>query len=247
MKKQNRSSRRSVLKGAVAGVAGVSALAGVAGAGFLISQQGQHAAHAAAVGIDSVQTIVNIASTAEQLGIVFYANALNNANALGLSGPARLDLKAAMIEEQLHLQLLLQQGAKPLTNTFSFPFGRATFFNFDFFIRTQQLLELHFAAAYLAAVNEFAILGQPGLAQIAAQIAAVELGHQVMGRAIGVLRPIDNLAFAPILLQTVGQAPAVLTKAGFLTPKLGNAFKFNAVSTNWSAVGMRAPTSTIHF
>src|SRR5947209_19506793 len=42
MKNQNRSSRRSVLKSAVAGVAGVAA------AGVFISQQRQHVAHATA-------------------------------------------------------------------------------------------------------------------------------------------------------------------------------------------------------
>ena len=47
-----------------------------------------------------------------------------------------------------------------------------TFTHQELFIETLEELETAFIGAYLAAVKEFAEQGQPGLAQIAAQIAA---------------------------------------------------------------------------
>lgn len=234
-----------MLKGTAAGVAGLSAIGGIASAGYLLAQQNsQHGAHAAAppTNVEPAQTILNIAATAEELGVVFYTQILNHVDYYDLSQAAFLDLKAALVEEQLHLLFLLQNGAKPLTHTFSFPFGRYTFRDFEFFIRTQQLLEAAFTAAYLAAVREFALLGRPDLSLIAAQIATVESEHRALGRAIGGLRPANNQAFTPALFQTVGQAAVALQRGGFLTPTRGNSFRFEPVSTNFNGVIARTPS-----
>src|SRR5215467_567349 len=93
-------SRRSMVKGTIAGIAGLSTTAGLIGGGIILSQQGKpNSAHAAANrnAVDSIQTILNIAITAEELGITFYTHVLAHAGILGLSEAAFLDLRAALI------------------------------------------------------------------------------------------------------------------------------------------------------
>ncbi|HEV2661229.1 MAG TPA: ferritin-like domain-containing protein, partial [Ktedonobacteraceae bacterium] len=205
-----RSSRRSVLKGTVAGVTGLAAVAGVVGAGTFLAQRDEggaaHAQFVGAAGAEPVQTILNVAITAEQLAVTFYTEALAHADRIGFGEAARLDIAAALVEEQIHEQFLAKQKAKALTSKFSFPFGRQTFERMDAFIKVQQQLETLFVAAYIAAAREFAVLKRPDLVQIAMQIGTVEAEHRALGRAIGGLRPADNHAFSPALVKNVGDA-----------------------------------------
>lgn len=244
----SRSSRRSVLKGTAIGVTGLAAMGGVVGAGVFMVQKGELGiSHAATVGslanVDPAQTILNVAITAEQLGVVFYTQAVAHANNLGLSGRALLDLEAALIEEQVHELFLAKQGAKALVKKFSFPFGRNTFNNFNLFIKVQQQLEALHVAAYLAAGREFAALGRPDLVLIAAQIGSVEAEHRVIGRAIGGLSPANNHGFSPVLVQKISDAVTVLKNDGYLTPKENNSFTFKPISVNSSSVIMSNPSS----
>jgi hypothetical protein len=239
-----RSSRRSVLKGTVAGVTGLAAVAGVVGAGTLIAQRDQSgAAHAQNVdAAEPIQAILNVAVTAEQLAVTFYTQALAHADKLGFGEAARLDIAAALVEEQIHEQFLAKQKAKALTSKFSFPFGRQTFEKMDAFIKVQQQLETLFVAAYIAAAREFAVLKRPDLVQIAMQIGTVEAEHRALGRAIGGLRPADNHAFSPALLKNVGDAVTILKKDGYLTPKGNNMFEFKPVSTTFNGLVARSET-----
>jgi hypothetical protein len=249
-----RTSRRTLLKGTIAGVAGVAATSGIVGGGLYLSSRlgSVHAAGGGDSGVmtnltngnmqgnrattqgtvtpqgkmNAIQNILNIAITAEMLGITFYKHALAHAGNFDLSTRALLDLKAALKEEQLHQQFLAQHGARPLTRKFSFPSGKKTFVQFDAFIKTQQLLETTFVAAYLAATKEFAQLGRPDLAQIAAQIAAIEAEHRAVGRAIGGMAPANNRAFSQVLIKQVADAPKALQHAGFPNPVNNNAFMY---------------------
>jgi Ferritin-like domain len=250
----HRSSRRSVLKGSIVGAAGIAGVAGLVGAGIVISEQGQHGDAHAAYGQDpssysykygapdSIQTILNIAATAEQLGVTFYALALKNADELELGKTARADFRAAKVEEQIHLKFLLANGAQPLTGKFSFPYGGNTFMDFDRFISVQQLLETLFVAAYIAAAKEFAMLGRPDLVQAAMQIGTIESEHRAVGRAIAGLQPANNRAFSPALLKKVGDAPNVLKQKGFLSPTYGNSFYFPNDSMDYTGVEMYSPS-----
>ena len=245
-----RSSRRSMLKGVMVGTAGVAGVAGIATAGVVLTQPKQQdsAAHAAAVtSPDSIKTILNIAATAESLAVTFYAHGIVNAINLNLSTPALLDLEAALIEEQQHLNFLLKQGAKPLTKMFSFPNGARTFKDLGLFIKTQQWLEALFVAAYIVAAKEFAMLQRPDLVQIAGQIGAVEAEHRAIGRAIGGLRPANNLAFESIQLTSVGAAAALLKNSGFLAPTKTNGFTMLTPQMSMTTVNNMAPTTTMNF
>jgi len=244
-------SRRTLLKGALA------ASGAVAGAGMLAALPA-HAAYVQAAGgvglakagsafkfnkpaVDSVATILTVARTAEQLAVTFYSHGLANASQLGISGNDLETVKAIMIEEQIHQQFFTANGGASLAETFSFPSGAATFTDLNTFITTQQQLEGVFDAAFLAAVLEFAQMGRPDLAQIAAQIAQVEEGHRVMGRHIGGLTPAENYAYTPALLATVGDAPALVQKAGYLSPTSSNSYTYQPVSTTDSGIQYTKP------
>lgn len=240
-----RKSRRSLLKGAVAGAAGVTGLTAI-GAG-VFSSVSAHAAFAKAAGLscsDTVQSIINIAVTAEELAVIFYSNGINKAGALGISGQNLDYLKAAVVEEQLHLNLLLKSGAKPLTKTFSFPHSWNTFTSINLFISTLQQLETAFESAYIAAVKEFGELGQFDLAVLAAQIATIEAEHRAIGRSIIMTQEAaNNWAFTPVYVSSVGDAVNVLSKEGYLSPSGKNTFTYQAVSTQSSLVSQRTPYS----
>ena len=234
-------SRRSVLKGAVAGAAGVAAL-GV-GAGVLLSSK--NAAHASGSGEgpeDTIVQILSIAATAEQLAVTFYTNGIAEANDMGIKGANFDYLVAAVIEEQIHLDFLVAAGGKPLTSTFSFPQGEDTFDNVVTFVQTLEQLEEAFIAAYLAAVNEFSLYGQARLAQIAAQILGVEAEHRALGRSINPATLFaDNFAFEPALVESVGDAVDFLAAAGYLSPVSGNSYTYSPVSTDNDHVVYRQP------
>ena len=243
-------SRRSMIKSTVIGVAGLGAVAGIAAGGVALTQSHvDHAAHAdvapISANVDSVKNILNTAITAEHLAVAFYTQAINHADLLGFGEGARLDIRAALVEEQLHALFLAKQGAKPLTNKFSFPHGKNTFRNFNLFIQTQQQLETLFVAAYIVAAKEFAMLNRPDLVVIAAQIGTVEAEHRALGRAIGGMRPANNHVFSPILLKKVGDAPALLKKQGFLAPMNDNSYTYQQVNVDFNDVVMRSSSDLL--
>ncbi|QBD77216.1 ferritin-like domain-containing protein [Ktedonosporobacter rubrisoli] len=240
-------SRRAVLKGAIAGAAGVTAGA----AGFALTPLSSMPAYAKAVNFhatagnvqttDTAATILTVARTAEQLAVTFYSNGVANADKLGLKGNDLENIKAALVEEQIHQQFFAANGGSSLAETFSFPKGAQTFTDLKTFIDTQQQLEGVFDSAFLAAIFEFAQMGRPDLAQLSGQVATVEAEHRALGRQIGGLSPADNWAFSPVLLATVGDAPALVQKAGFLSPSSGNSYTYQEVSIENAGIEQRKP------
>ena len=252
-----RRSRRTLLKGA-AGAAGVAGLA-VAGAGILsvspayakyaqngsasTVQQNSQQYRSSQQTADSIVDILTVARTAEQLAVTFYTNGIANADKLGITGDNLAYLKAALVEEQIHQLFFTANGGQSLATTFSFPQGPQTFTDLKTFIATQQQLEGVFDSAFLAAIMEFAQLGRPDLAQIAGQIATVESEHRALGRVIGGLIPADNWAFTPVLVTSVGAAPALVQKAGYLSPMSGNSYTYQQVDTSGAGVEQLKPFS----
>lgn len=229
-------SRRTLLKSAAAGVAGIAAIS-TSGLAYAKSYTSKRPT------ADSIVSILTVARTAEQLAVTFYSNGIANADKLGLSGNNLEYFKAALVEEQIHQQFFAANGGQSLADKFSFPEGAKTFTDLKTFIATQQQLEGVFDSAFLAAILEFAQLGRPDLAQIAGQIATVESEHRALGRAIGGLIPADNWAFTPVLIATVGDAPALVQKAGYLSPTSDNSYTYQEVSTDNAGVEQRKPFS----
>lgn len=233
-----RQSRRSMLKGAL------GAGAAVAGAGLLSRLPARAADAAMAAPEDTFATIFTVARTAEQLAVTFYENGIRAAMSgqLKLTGVQLDNIKAAAIEEQIHQEFFTAAGGASLAATFSFPYGLGTFADLGLFIATQQLLEGVFDAAFIAAVYEFAQAGRPDLAQIAAEIAMVESEHRALGRNIAATagitmpdgtsyNPADNWVFGLLTLESVGDAPAIVAAAGFLSPDAatGNSFTYQPI------------------
>ncbi len=235
-------SRRNLLKGAVAGAVGVTGLA-VAGAALGHQRASASTATVNKKCITPIADILTIARTAERLAVTFYSHGLQNADKLGLRAYEREYLRAALIEEQIHELYFAKAGGKYLASTFSFPQGPATFEHLKLFIATQQQLEGVFDSAFLAGVKEFALQQRPDLAQVSAQIACIEAEHRALGRAIGGMIPADNWAFTPVLIGKVGDAPALVAKAGYLSPKNGNSYTYKQVSVDFSSVVYRTPFS----
>lgn len=175
-----------------------------------------------AAACESVQDIINIAVTAEAFAVTALGAALENAatGKLALNAEQIQTLTAARAEEQAHYQYLIGAGAKPLTTTFTVPDPKIVT-DVPTFLRTLITLEEAFIAAYLAAAQAFAALGEARLAQVALQIGAVEAEHRAGVRfyaiQAGVISGTPNdVAFEKALFTSVGQAAATLQQLGFI-------------------------------
>lgn len=175
-----------------------------------------------AVACESLQDIINIAATAEALAVTALGGALANAanGTLALNAEQQQTLRAARAEERAHYDFLISAGAKPLTLTFTIPDPKIVT-DVPTFLGTAIALEEAFIAAYLAAAQEFAILGQAKYAQVALQIGAVEAEHRAGLRyyaiQAGLLTGTPNdVAFEKALFASVGEAATALQQLGFI-------------------------------
>ena len=173
-------------------------------------------------GCETVQSIINIAATAEAFAVTALGGAIDNAinGLLPLTDEAIQSLVAARATEQIHYDFLVAAGAEALTLTFTIP-DETILTDPTTFLTTLISLEEAFIAAYLAAAQQFAILGEPDLAAVALQIGAVEAEHRVgvryfaieAGALIGVP---NDVAFEKALFATVQEAADALTDLGFI-------------------------------
>ena len=171
---------------------------------------------------ETVQDIMNVASTAEALAVTALGGALESAaqGMLALNAEHVQAFTAARAEEQAHYDVLTAAGAQPTTTTFTLPDPKiltdvATFFT------SAIVLEEAFVAAYLAAAQEFAALGETELVQLALAIAAVEAEHRVAVRFFaneaGLLDDLPNdIAFEQALFPSVSAAADALTQLGWI-------------------------------
>ncbi len=187
-----------------------------------VAASDQSAPRGGMVGCESVQQIINIAATAEALAVTALGGALQSAAAgrLALNAEQQQFVRAARAEEEQHFRVLMAAGARPLTTTFTLPDTRIVT-DAPTFLRTVIGLEEAFIAAYLAAAQEFAALGQPHLVQAAMQIGAVEAEHRALARfyaiAAGVLGGVPNdVAFEKAMFTNVGEAATALQRLGWI-------------------------------
>ncbi len=196
-----RLSRRSFLKSttllAGASALGSSALFGISRA-FAQDMQGQN---------DDVQTIINLAATAELFASTHYLAAINGAADLGLGEVQVNYLKAAFISERDHYDLLVSLGAAPVVTEFYVP--PTLFSDKALFAAITEVAETTFVAAYLAATRIFSEAGETGFAVTTAQIAGVEAEHRALVRQIGGLLP-NNIPYAQFQFRNVSDAVPTL-------------------------------------
>lgn len=180
------------------------------------------AAAQGAVACETVQTIINIAATAEALAVTALGGALAYAQqgTLALNAEQQQFVAAARFAEQQHFAYLKAAGAQPLTLDFTLPDTKIVT-DVPTFLTTVIGLEEAFIAAYLAGAQEFAILGQPDLVRVALQIGGIEAEHRAHARfyaaGAGVVGgPPNNLAFEQAMFTSVGAAAAALQQAGWI-------------------------------
>src|SRR5919201_1840324 len=128
---------------------------------------------------EDVQTVINVAATAEAFAITALGGALDNAakGQLALNPEAVQTLRAAPAAEQAHYDVLTAAGARPTTTTFTIPNPRILT-DAPTFLTTLVQLEEAFIAAYIAAAQVFTMQNRPELARLALQIGAVEAEHR---------------------------------------------------------------------
>lgn len=197
-------SRRAVLKGGAAlGAAtlvGFPELFGLRGLGRMRAQE--------PMADDDLQTILNLASTAELFATTHYLAAINSAAGLGLDAAQVAYMKAGFLAEQDHLELLMQLGGMPVVSEFYVP--ETLFSDIELFTATTEVAETAFTGAYLAATRIFSKSADTApFAVVTAQIAAVEETHRVLIRQIG-KRLANHTSYAQYTLFNVSSAVPVL-------------------------------------
>jgi hypothetical protein len=192
-------SRRNFLKGsAVIAAAATVGFHGVFGVRRSLAQMKD----------DDLQTVLNLAATAETLATTHYYMALTT-GVIAFSDFEKKYLRASLESEQIHLDYLLANGAKPLTNEFYFPDG--VFENKATLAAVTEVAENAFIGAYLAATRIFAAANQPLLAMVAAQVAGVEAQHLAFMRSLGDQTPPNNIALLEPIFFNVSDAVPTLT------------------------------------
>ena len=182
---------------------------------------GGNTSRSVAATCESVQGIINIMVTAEAFAVAALSRALANAASgqLALNAEHVQMLTAARAQEYAHYQFLAGMHAKPSTTAFTLPDKVVT--DVPTFLKTLIWLEEWFVAAYLAAAQEFAILNQPVMAQLAMSIGSVEAEHRVGIRFFaieaGVITGLPNdIGFQQAFFSSVGDAAAALRQKGFI-------------------------------
>jgi len=211
-------SRAQALKGAAAAAAGL----GLAIPGVALASSTPTGAGAAMP--ESVQTVLNIAATAEALAVTAFYNVHQQVvrgafDTTGIAVPVNVlvsVVRAILREEQDHYSFLIGAGGKPLLTSFSFP--PAILINAIDALHFVTQAETIFVAAYMAANREFASAGMATLAQYAYQIGGVEAEHRALARAaLGDLPP-NNKSYETNLYGHVADAVTTLTNLGLLKP-----------------------------
>lgn len=156
---------------------------------------------------DDVETILNLAATAETLACTLYYAVLTTGE-IPFTEVDVFYLTSALDAELQHLEFLNANGGEALTEEFYFP--EDVFTDLSVFVPTTEALETAFVAAYLAATRRAAELGNPLLATTAAQVAAIEAQHLALVRVMGDLQPANNISLAEAKLYNVSDAVPLL-------------------------------------
>ncbi len=176
------------------------------------------AAHAATTGAitDTSLEIINVAATAESLGITFYYYALASSQLPSVNSKANRNyFQAAVTQEFEHLKILESLGATPLATDFYFPVDMFT--DETVFFATASLLEDFFISAYIAAAREFSgavssgiTTANPTAIGLAVQIAGIECEHRALLRVAASQNPPNNVIIEQALVASVADAAAAL-------------------------------------
>jgi hypothetical protein len=198
-------SRRTLLKGAGAGVAGMT----LAHAGLIRSLAAES---------ESVQRVLDVTATIERFGVTFLGAGIDSAERKNFTNPiptAVLDVvKAARAQEQFHLDFFERAGGRPLVGTFTIPPAALT--DHDTFFKAIVVQETTEVAAQIAAIRVYAEHKRFDLVKASFQYAAEEAEHRLVAASALQASPPNDRAFAPMLFSTVGEALTSLKQRGLI-------------------------------
>ena len=177
---------------------------------------------------NDVQTILNVAATAEVLATI--VNTVGANRGLGGDAVTQLNIEAAAREELIHYQVLLTYGAVPITKKIWVP--DAVFASRTNLLETLVAGDQIFVNAYLIGVSCFCQV-DGALATVPAEFMGVEAVHralalQSLGR-LGNDRVFMRVDFTDIL-EAVSQLQAAGFGFGSPGAKPGKFYKFDKVS-----------------
>ncbi|MFN2490892.1 MAG: hypothetical protein ABR529_14395 [Actinomycetota bacterium] len=161
-------SRRQFVTGTAAALGGLG----------LLSLPGVARATAKGGGGNDVQTILNVAATAEVLATI--VNTVGFRKGLGRDRVTQRNLKAAAREELIHFRVLRDFGGKPAARRIWVP--DAVFANRTNLLSTLEVGDQIFVNAYLIATKTFGNAGNGELAVVAAEFMGVEGVHRALAR-----------------------------------------------------------------
>lgn len=155
---------------------------------------------------DTLETILNLAATAETLACTHYYTALTDSK-IQLTPSERNFLIAALDAEHEHLIYLMANGAKSLSNAFYAPLN--VYSDRDTFAAVTAQAENAFVGAYLAANRRIAELGNSLLAATVAQIVVTEGVHLALIRQLSGVLP-NNVSLAEAVYYNTSDVQPVL-------------------------------------
>ena len=166
MPEASEKSRRQFVTGTAAALGGLGLLSlpGVARAGN--SQP------------NDVQTILNVAATAEVLATI--VNTVGFRRGLGGDRVTQRNIAAAAREELIHFRVLRDFGGRPVARRIWVP--DAVFANRTNFLSTLEVGDQIFVNAYLIGTRAFGNAGNGELAVVAAEFMGVEAVHRALAR-----------------------------------------------------------------
>ncbi len=224
---------------------------------------------------DTATEIFTAALVAEDLATTFYYNGLVGRviddPALAGSGggigditngnlPNLQYIQAALTEEINHANLFRSllgatDPSKDPYQTFYFPAG--TFDQIGSFLSILTALENAFIGAYLAAIQEFALMSDHAkaegkytakefryFAKVAASIMGIECEHRVLGNVIGNVNPANNLNYEQTDgIESVYNGPhsAFAALVPFVTPSTGPGYSLQTALAGAGNVGIIVP------
>lgn len=183
----------------------IKSAGGAIGALSLTSLFGISLAHAQDTADDDVQTILNLAATAELFAATHYFNAANGNLDLGETSVNYF--KAGFLAEIDHFDYLISLGAEPLFEEFYAPEG--LYNDRQALADLTEVAETNFIGAYLAATRIFAAAGETAFAVTTAQLVASEAEHRALARQLAGRLP-SNTPMAEFLFPNVSDVVPVL-------------------------------------
>jgi hypothetical protein len=222
--------RKQLIGSAAAAVGGMGLIAAVPGSAL------------AATGINTPQTILDVAATAEVLATI--VNTVGPEK-VSLDAVTKANINAAAREELIHYNVLTSVGGKTLTKTIWVP--DAVFASKSNLLNTLVAGDQIFVNAYLIGTTAYANAGKGEYARITAEIMGVEAVHRALAlQSLGELG--NDRVFSLYAFHNVLEAVAELEKAGFGFGKKGKGpgqfYDFDSVKSrtpNPSGVDSRTP------